>query len=145
MYLCTWNNNFIITSMKKLFLTLVMLISFVAVSHADWYRAYEFAFAQVKNGNYTWDDWEKSDLKINVDTDREVITIYSDKTQKYVITGVYNNGDTYKDDSGGETVKFFVVDQDNDEGELRLRVKDGDLQLYVDFNDCAWVYNIRPL
>lgn len=132
--------------MKKLLLTFALLVSFTAFAHADWYKAYQFAFATVENGVYSWGDWEDSTVKINIDFDREVVTIYSDEKQTYVITDVYNDGEFYKDASGGETMKFDVIDQDNDNGEMRVRFDDdGNMQIYIDFNDCAWVYGVRKL
>ena len=80
-------------------------------------------------------------LCINLSTDR--ITIYSPRTQVYQVYGVYNNGNTYIDSSGGTNMKFYVIDQDYDKGSIRLRVeRNGNSQIYVDFSNVAWVYNV---
>ena len=75
---------------------------------------------------------------MNLNTD--VITIYSNKTQVYK---VYTCSDAYYDNEGGVQVKFTVIDQDGDRGTVRLRVQsDGASQIYVDFADIMWVYNV---
>lgn len=80
-------------------------------------------------------------ISINLDTD--IITIYSPRTQTYAVYGTYNNGQTYRDNDGGNNLKYYVVDQDGDRGEIRLRVeRNGNSQIYVDFSNCAWVYNV---
>ena len=44
---------------------------------------------------------------------------------------------------GGTNVKFYVIDQDYDRGSIRLRVeRNGNSQIYVDFSNVAWVYNV---
>jgi hypothetical protein len=56
---------------------------------------------------------------------------------------VYAYTDPYYDDGGGVQIKFSVIDQDGDRGTVRLRIQnDGNSQLYVDFADIMWVYNV---
>jgi len=51
---------------------------------------------------------------------------------------------TYTDESQGKQTKFYVIDQDGDLGYVRLRIeKNGNSQVYIDFNDVMWVYNVR--
>jgi len=133
--------------MKKFIFTLVLMMSVTFVSKAvDWYQAYQFAFAEVDNGQYDWGEWEDTNIKICVDDDKDLVTIFSKDKQKYVITGADNDGEEYEDGDGGKQYRFFVVDQDNDEGELRIRIqKNGTLQIYIDFADVAWVYNVKSI
>ena len=77
-------------------------------------------------------------LTINLNTD--VITIYSPKTQIYK---VYKTGDVFTDNKGGRQVTFYVIDQDYDKGTVRLRIEsNGNSQVYIDFLNCAWCYNV---
>jgi hypothetical protein len=72
--------------------------------------------------------------------DEDIIIIYSNKTQIYAI---YENAGTYNDNDGGKQQGYYVLDQDYDKGMIRLRIaRDGTSQLYVDFNDVGWVYNV---
>lgn len=133
---------------KKLLLLGIAFISMFIPTMAEtlWFKAYEFAIASVSYGHYDWSDWETSTVKIKIDTTNDVIVIYSPATQIYSIYSAYNNGQAYIDSSGGKSLKFKVIDQDYDKGEARLRVDpSGGCQLYVDFSNVAWVYNIKRL
>ncbi len=128
--------------MKKILTLLVMIFCFAVSSNAQvlLFRATAFACANVYNGTYRWSDWEKSDVKIGIDLDNDGIVIDSPKRQIYV---VYKTGNSWYDNKGGKQVKFYVVDQDGDRGSIRLRIdKDGTSQIYVDFSNVAWVYNV---
>ena len=74
------------------------------------------------------------------DFNNDVIYIYSDKTQIYKV--LYQEENPY--DSSGQQVKFRVLDQDGDYGHIRLRIENnGNSQIYVDFNNVSWVYNVK--
>ena len=107
-----------------------------------YYRTYQFAIKYKVDNKWTdWSDWQKSDIKMKIDFDDDMIVIYSEKIQIYSV--IENNG-TYTDESGGKQTKFFIIDQDDDYGYIRLRVeKNGNAQIYVDFADVMWVYNVR--
>lgn len=128
--------------MKKLFITLLLgLICCTAVqAQVQWYKTTDFAYRYVSNGYWTdWSDWESSNLNIKFDLENDLIIIYSSKTQLYKVIEVLNP----PSDSTGQQVKFKIVDQDYDIGSLRLRVENnGNLQIYVDFADISWVYNV---
>lgn len=131
--------------MKKLLLTLVMLFSILTIADAQiqYYRTTAYAQASIYNGTYYWSDWKNSNMTIVFNLTNDVITIYSPVTQVYRIYGTYNNGNAYTDNSGGRNVKFYVIDQDYDKGELRLRIeRNGNSQIYVDFSNVAWCYNV---
>lgn len=119
---------------------LMLMIGFSCSSFAQIqrYQASSFAFARVYNGQYSWSDWERSSVVIDFNLNKDVITIYSQRTQYYYIT---SSAQTYRDSSGGTNIRFNVIDGERDRGNIRLRVQtDGTSQIYVDFNDCAWVY-----
>lgn len=132
--------------MKKIiFLITLMLVTFTQTIKADVYefKTTAYARATVNNGCYTWTDWKSSNMKIVMNGNTDKIIVYSPRTQIYKIYGAYNDANPYTDNDGGQTVKFYVTDQDGDYGHVRLRIApNGTYQIYVDFNDCAWVYNV---
>lgn len=119
-----------------------MMFSFVISSNAQiqYYKTTAFAEAKIYNGTYYWGDWQSSSLVITFNLNTDVITIYSPKTQVYK---VYKTGNAYTDSKGGRQVTFYVIDQDYDKGTVRLRIDpSGSSQVYVDFLNCGWVYNV---
>ena len=88
-----------------------------------------------------WTEWLDCNIDVKIDSDNDIIVIYSKETQAYQ---VYDAEEKTSDGSGGQIFKFYVIDQDNDKGTVRIRVtSDGDAQLYVDFDNIMWVYNIE--
>ena len=132
--------------MKKLLITLSLLLTSIVVSaQINWYRTTEFAIKFKEYDAYIgyywsdWTDWERCELNVTFDLSRDIITIYSKETQIYRV--LYTDSEPY--DSNGKQVKFKVRDQDGDYGHVRLRVQNnGASQIYVDFNDVKWVYNV---
>lgn len=134
--------------MKRFLLILVACLAMVSTSAEQlWYQTTGFKKAAVYDGMYSWpQQWEASNIKVCIDTDDDVITIYSPKIQVYAIYGMYNNGQAYKDGGGGQTVKFYAFDQDYDKCEIRLRIEtNGNSQIYIDFSNIAWVYNVKRI
>lgn len=132
----------------KHFLIIVLLIIPISVFSQNniVFNATSYAIAQVNDGYYIWSDWRKCSVRILFDLNNEKITIYSQSKQIYYIYEEYNNGEPYADNKGGRQIKFYVIDQDGDKGELRLRIEsNGNSQLYIDFKDCAWCYNINKV
>lgn len=73
----------------------------------------------------------------NLTTDQ--IIIYSQRVQTYYIYKY----DTYISNEGLNAVRFYFVDQDLDKGTCRLVIrKDGTSQIYIDFLNITWVYNV---
>lgn len=109
------------------------------------YRSFQFSYKQLlDNGRWTnWSKWENSNLLITINYDDDVINIYSQMPQKYVIV---SHSDSYTDESSGHQVRFNFIDQDGDKGTIRFRIeKNGNSQLYIDFADIMWVYNVRKI
>ena len=125
---------------------LTILSSFFTPIYAQsvWYfKTTEYASAKIENGKYTWGDWEKSDMYIIMDLGNDIIKVLSKKNQKYT---VYKSYGEYTDNSGGDNLKFGVIDQDGDRCEIRFRKEqNGNSQIYVDYGNCAWVYNVKRL
>lgn len=135
--------------MRKYLIMLLLAFSMTATSFAQnvmWFRTTEYAIKMQKtrtNGTTywtNWSDWEDSDMNVKFDLTNDVITIYSPKTQVYQVLSVEDP--PY--DSTGRQVKFRVRDQDGDYGYIRLRIENnGNSQIYVDFSNVSWVYNVR--
>jgi hypothetical protein len=112
-----------------------------ASAQAYLYQARQFAMkTMTRYGTWTdWSDWEKSEVRISIDFDTDVIRVYTQMTQKYVVVEYLGN---YTDQSGGKQRKFRVIDQDGDVGTIRIRIEtNGNSQLYVEFADIMWVYS----
>lgn len=129
--------------MRKLILAMFMIfaVSMTANAQSYIYQAKYFAMKMVNSsGRWTdWSDWEKSSVKIMIDFDNDVINVYTERRQKYVVIEYVGN---YTDGSGGKQTEFRVIDQDGDVGKIRMRIeKNGNSQLYVDFADVMWVYS----
>lgn len=79
--------------MKKiLFVLILSLISISAFSETQWYKTTDYAQATIRNGKYNWGNWQDSNLKISINLDTDVITIYSPRKQVYKVYDAYNNG-----------------------------------------------------
>lgn len=124
--------------MKKFIIVLIFTFSaFLANAQVSYYRTTHFAY---KQANRAWTDWESSNLKIKIDFNNDLVRIYSQEPQIYKITKYISH---YYDNDEGETIKFAFIDQDGDRGEMRLRVtKNGTSQIYIDFSNISWVYNV---
>ena len=135
--------------MKKILaLLLVLFVGFATTVSAEtlWFRAYNVAVKIVndynRNSSAGWSDYEDCNILIQFDLDYSRVTIHSNETQVY---DIYDVTEEYTDSEGGSQYGFYFVDQDDDEGLLRLRVTpDGDYQIYIDFDDIAWMYNVVP-
>lgn len=131
--------------MKKILMIFMLACMSIlpTIAETQWYRTTAFAQASIYGGSYHWGDWESSNMNISINLSTDVITIYSPSKQVYYVYGSYNNGNMYTDNNGGRNIKFYVIDQDNDKGEIRLRIEsNGNSQIYVDFKNIAWVYNV---
>lgn len=122
--------------MKKLIsLCIVFLGITVQAQNTQWLKAYELSV------NYEgWSDWEPVNINIKIDFDNYLIKIFSKEIQVYEIL---SNLPPLKDDTG-KNVRFRVIDQDKDIGVLTFRVQNnGTKQIYLEFDDIGWVYNVK--
>ena len=131
--------------MKKFLLVILMaVIGFTASASSLWFRAYSYAIKYKneynRNNSQGWSSFQKCNVDIEFKVDDDFIVIYSNKTQIY---GIYGDAGEYNDNSGGKQKGFYVIDQDYDKGMIRLRIaRDGTSQIYIDFDDVGWVYNV---
>ena len=123
--------------MKRLMLMMLFsLISLTTFAQTEWFTATEFA---IKVDN-EWSDWIDCDVSVKIDIGNDKVTIYSNEVQIYRII---DEVDPPRDKNGTQ-VAFSMIDQDGDRGMFRIRKQyDGAIQIYVDFSDISWVYNIE--
>ena len=130
--------------MKKFLIFAVLaLASLMSSAETYWYKASSYAYRYTDSRGYwaEWTDWMRCNVNISFDLEDDIITIYSNKTQIYAVID-YNGKSS--DGQGGEYVSYKVIDQDYDFGTIRLRIEsNGNSQLYVDFANVMWVYNVR--
>ena len=129
--------------MKKLILVILMVFAMSTTTNAQYhvYQAKYFAMKTLtSNGYWTeWSNWKKSNARIVVDFKSEIVYINTEKKQKYI---VIDDVKKYVDSSGGKQSEYLVIDQSDDIGKLRIRLeRNGNQQLYVEFNDVIWVYS----
>lgn len=132
--------------MKKILaICLLIVIGFATSANAVVYKAKSFAIKEaiidlygINRGWGEWSDWFKTDINIFIDTHNKEVVIYSDEKQWFKITAV---GDNYKDNNGGSQFAMSCYDKNNQKCLIRIRVDpDGDLQLYVEYNNLMYVY-----
>ena len=102
---------------------------------------------KVENSS-SWSKWEKlenTDILITMDFTNDRIKIFSKKEQVYDIIKYY---DKETDSDGDITNQFQCVNEDG----LKcivilvlLNSKNGQRQIYIDFADIMWMYNIYKL
>lgn len=129
---------------KKLLLSLIFLLTFVSISaQSYWYRANSFAMAVKYYGEYYWNDWESSVVKININYNTNKVYIYSPETQIYTMKYVTFNG---SDGEFGRVIGIRVIDRERNNALMKLRIEyNGNSQLYIVYDNCAWVYNIERI
>lgn len=132
--------------MKRFLLVVLatVCLSMTVCAESLWFNAYSYAIKYKndynRNNSSGWSNFTKCNVSIEFKMDEDFIIIYSNKTQIYAI---YEDAGTYTDRDGGKQQGYYVIDQDYDKGMIRLRIaRDGTSQIYIDFNDVGWVYNV---
>lgn len=124
---------------KKIILGILLMFIFMTSSFSQVIN-FKATSVAIKEVGYKWSDWKKCDILITFNLRTDKVIIYSKSIQIYK---VLTQGQSYIDESGGEQVKYDVIDQDDDLGDMRLRVeRNGNSQIYIDFADVSWVYNV---
>ena len=105
--------------------------------NVQYYKAYQYT--QKMSYASDFDPWERVNIPIVFNLTTDQIIIYSQRTQTYYIY----KSETYTSNEGRQAVRFYFVDQDLDKGSCRLVIrKDGTSQIYIDFANISWVYNV---
>lgn len=128
--------------MKKIFLGIILAL-FMSIPSFSQVINFKATSVAIKEIGYQWSDWKRCDILITFNLKTDKVVIYSRSIQIYK---VITQGQNFIDESGGEQVKYKVIDQDDDLGSMRLRVEtNGNSQIYIDFADVSWVYNVIRL
>ena len=105
--------------------------------NVQYYKAYQYT--QKMSYESDFDDWTTVNIPITFNLTTDQIIIYSKRVQTYYIYKY----DTYISNESLNAVRFYFVDQDLDKGTCRLVIrKDGTSQIYIDFSNITWVYNV---
>lgn len=87
-----------------------------------------------------WSDWEESSMLVVINIDEDEITIYSNETQEF---DIYEYEGTDDSDKSDITMTMNCVDTDGLRCQIRLRTYEEGEQLYVDYNNIMYVYNLE--
>jgi len=136
-------------SIKSICLTVIVLLTFSTFSYGQVSKLKTTSYSsKYKINDYRWSEWEEwqeTSVLIMFDFDKQRVTIFSKVTQIYDI--IENEGTEY-DSDGDKTLSLYCVDKEGLTCRIRL-VKlisqNGRNQLYVDYKDIKWVYNVYSL
>lgn len=129
--------------MKKIVLILGLLLSFSIMysQEIEYYSNFTSYKRLVEKDKWTdWTDWREYYVEIVFDTDSNTITIYDEDIEK-----VYKIHPTYEksEDCNSITIRYKVVESENNCLYIRFRNQnDGVKQLYLDYKDLVYVYNL---
>ncbi len=129
---------------RTILLVVALCVSVMVSAEVHKWQATSLAFRTLDDYGYwsEWTDWEDCSILVvfNLNTDR--VNIYSNETQEY---DIYDYLDESYDNNGSKTVTLKCIDADGLRCTMRLRTQsDGQKQLYVDYSDFMFVYNIEP-
>lgn len=128
---------------KALLIIFLLLVTFGASAEVYKYKTTEFAYRTLNSRGYwnDWSSWEESSMLIVINTNADKVDIYSQTPQHY---DIIEYGGKESDGQGGKMFTLSCVDADGSRCNIRTRIqKDGQMQLYVDYSDASWVYNIH--
>ncbi|MDR3297679.1 MAG: serine protease [Prevotellaceae bacterium] len=92
-----------------------------------------------------WSAWEDASVLIVIDGGKERVSIYSAEEQVY---DIIDTEEERTDEDGDDVLSLFCVDKDGKKCGVRLvaiRGSNERLQLYVNYSDMSWVYNVYAL
>ena len=134
--------------MKKFFALTLLLFASVFASHAYAevlkLKAYSFSARSTDHyGNWSdWADWSDCNILVVIGEDSRV-KIYSKENQEY---DIISSEEEVSDHQGGTVTEYHCIDKDGLRCSLRLRVEKNDnIQLYVDYDNLSFVYNVYIL
>lgn len=133
----------------KTFGLMIVLLTFSATAFGQVYKLKSTSFSsKYKINDYRWSEWSEateSSVLITFDLNKERITIYSKTTQVYDIAE-YEGKTT--DEDGDDFYSYYCVNEDGKTCRVRLaklNSQNGRNQVYVDFSDMKWMYNVYSL
>jgi len=136
--------------LSRILLLTLFSIGFACLTSAQVLKVKADAISIKTKSEYTeswsdWSDWQSVNILITIDSEKQRIKIFSKEDQVYDI--IQNLGEDY-DKDGDKVWKWLCVNEDGLRCHVRLvklYSQNGKSQLYVDFNDMKWVYNIYSL
>lgn len=132
--------------MKKTLLLLIILFSISATITAQVYKYTTTSIAYKSLNESTqrwsdWSDWESCSMLVVININKDVVNIYSNEPQEYDI--IQNLGQE-SDNEGGEFLTWLCVNENGNRCHIRIRLlKDNSRQIYIDFSNFMFVYNIE--
>ena len=131
--------------MKRLLLAMLLcVISVTSFAQVINFETTSYTY-KTYNG-YSWSKWapyQSSDMLLTMDMDKDLVIIYSPKTQIYKIIDYIG---TYVDNDGDATIEFKFIDGDGDYGTMRLMQRtSGKSEVYIQFANVIWCYSVIRL
>jgi hypothetical protein len=133
----------------KSFGLMLVLLTLSSAAFGQVYKMKSSSFAsKYQINDYKWSEWSEaseSSVLITIDLNKQRITIYSQTKQVYDIAE--NEGKT-TDDDGDDFYSYYCVNEDGLTCRIRLaklNSQNGRNQIYVDFSDMKWMYNVYSL
>jgi hypothetical protein len=109
-------------------------------------RSTTFSVKYKEDGIWSkWSAWEDASILIVIDGSKNRITIYSAQQQVYDVIDTDEEG---TDEDGDDVLSFLCIDKDGTKCGVKLvaiRGANERLQLYVNYSDMSWVYNVYGL
>lgn len=137
--------------MKRFYIRFLFLgLLFIIIGQNSFAQTYKLRATSVavksqneRTGYWSnWSNWEQCNILVVMNIDQDVVTIYSKETQEYDIIEILSNDQ--RDSDGGVTTTLLCVDADGTRCHMRLRAQsDGQLQLYIDYKNLMFVYNVE--
>lgn len=129
---------------KLLFLcSFLMMCGMTVANDVLKWQATELSYKTADDwGNWSsWSDWEDVSILVVINTANDRVNIYSSEPQEY---DIYDYEPEKTDSDGGTSITFHCIDANGLRCGMRLRVQaDGQVQLYIDYSDIMFVYNIK--
>jgi hypothetical protein len=133
--------------MKKSFAIFIFLV-FINICNAQVLKFRSYSSSFKSNGTYGWTKWSEpteNNILIVLDLDKNRVSIYSKETQIY---DIYKSYEKVTDSDGDYIFEYACVDADGLRCHVRwvkLNSQNGRIQVYVDFSDMMWMYNVNLL
>jgi hypothetical protein len=127
----------------------ILLLIFTSSAFGQVYKMRSTSLSsKYKINNYRWSDWseaEEASILMTIDMNKDRIIIYSKETQIYDIAE-YEGKTT--DDDGDDFISYYCVNEEGITCRVRLaklNSQNGRNQIYIDFSDFRFVYNVYYL
>ena len=133
---------------KPILTILLLTVSIFSYSQVTKFKttSYSSKVKDVRTDNWSkWSEPSDTEILISIDLTNERIKIFSKEEQVYDIIKYYDK-DT--DSDGDETLSFQCDDEDGIKCIVRfvvLNSQNGRKQIYIDYNNIMWMYNIYNL